>query len=245
MAIRVLFVVLFFVCASTAYTQNNGQKKNQRPASNAVEKETSKPAAPPVYFYTFEQPAFIVPYVRIEHDRNGAGMIYFRKKHLEDEFSRPLALSEVTIARLTDYWNKLDFLDSTEDYQSNLDYRHLGTMKLKMALDEKERLAEFNWTNNSHARALTDEYKKIGYQYVWMFEMEIAMRNQPLETPKLMKRIDSFLRRGEISDPMELMPYLKKLGDDERLPLIARNHAKRLADKIEKKADKKKETEPR
>lgn len=238
MAIRVLLAVLFFACASTAYTQNTEQKKNQRPATKSADRESSPPAAPPVYFYTFEKPEFIVSHVRIEHDENGVGRIYFRERGLEEEISRPVKLSELSTENLAQYWKKLGFLDSVEDYQSHRDYRHLGTMKLKMVLDGKEREAEFNWTENSDAAALTNEYKKIGYQYVWMFNLETAIRNQPLETPKLMKQVDYYLRRGEISDPMEIMPFLKKLGDDERLPLIARNHAKRLADAIEEKTGK-------
>jgi len=46
--------------------------------------------------------------------------------------------------------------------------------------------------------------------------------------------MDSYIKRNEISDAAQLVPYLKELGDDERIPLIARNHAKRLIKQIEK-----------
>jgi hypothetical protein len=42
------------------------------------------------------------------------------------------------------------------------------------------------------------------------------------------------LTRGELSDPYQLVPLLKDLLTDERIPLIARNHAGRLLKKIEK-----------
>ncbi|HYJ92753.1 MAG TPA: hypothetical protein VEV84_15690, partial [Pyrinomonadaceae bacterium] len=58
--------------------------------------------------------------------------------------------------------------------------------------------------------------------------------NQPLNAPSLMDELDSYLRRNEISDPKQLLPLLKELSNDERIPLIARNHASKLAEKIDK-----------
>lgn len=235
MVIRVFLTLLFLASALPVVAQSNGQKKNQRPVSEVAERTTSKPAGPPVYFYTFEKPDFTVPYIRIELDEKGDGTIYFRKKHLDEEFSKELDLSEVTRERLAEHWRNLDFLNSTSDYQSDHDYGHLGTMTLEMALGEKRRLVQINWTEDPDVKALTDEFKKIGFEYVWIFDIEIALINQPLETPKIMKRLEVYLRRGEISDPVKLMPYLRKLANDERMPLIARNHATRLVNSIEKK----------
>jgi hypothetical protein len=61
-----------------------------------------------------------------------------------------------------------------------------------------------------------------------------ARANQPLLTPGLMDLVDSYIKRKEISDPPHLLPFLTQLSSDERLPLIARNHAARLAKQIEK-----------
>ena len=64
--------------------------------------------------------------------------------------------------------------------------------------------------------------------------MNVARENQPLDTPKMMDTLESYLTRGELSDAAQMSPYLKQLSDDERLPLIARNHAARLIEKIGK-----------
>ena len=45
--------------------------------------------------------------------------------------------------------------------------------------------------------------------------------------------LDGYLRRGEMSDPIQLLPFLGELALDERLPLIARNKVKRLLKRIE------------
>ena len=79
-----------------------------------------------------------------------------------------------------------------------------------------------------------DEYRRISNEYTWKFEITIARQNQPLQTPSLMESIDSYLSRGEITDPPHLLPFLEELSNDERLPLIARNRATKLIKQIEK-----------
>lgn len=104
-----------------------------------------------------------------------------------------------------------------------------------MRKDGKERTAAYNWTTNADAKALMDEYRKIGNQYLWMFDITVARQNQPLETPKIMKAMDSYIRRNEISDPPQMIPFLQDLSNDERVPLITRNDAAKLVKEIEKK----------
>ena len=234
---------LLFTCClliiSTGFTfaQN---KKNARPTETESNKVSTNKfanidAKEPVYFYEFSKANFTVSKVVIEHDENGAGKITFQKKNYGEDIIEPLQLSEKTIAILKEHWAELKFLESGKSYQSKQrDYGHLGTIKLKMKRESKERSTEFNWTENLNAKALMDEYRKLAYQYVWMFDMTIARDNQPLESPKIMKRVDSYLRRNEISDPKHLMPYLKEISNDERFPMITRNHAIRLIKKIEK-----------
>lgn len=100
------------------------------------------------------------------------------------------------------------------------------------------RETKFNWTQNQDAKTLADEYRKISNQYIWIFDINLARVNQPLESPKLMDMIDSYIRRNEVSDATQLIPFLKELGNDERIPLIARNHATRLIEKIGKEEKK-------
>ncbi len=49
-----------------------------------------------------------------------------------------------------------------------------------------------------------------------------------------MDGMDSLIRQNEISDPPHLIPFLTELSNDERLPLMARNHAAKLVKQIEK-----------
>ncbi len=216
-------------------------KKNSRPTgekssdTGKVENQKSAPAKLPAFTYEFSQPEFVISNIRIEHDEDGKGKISFRRKDFDEEVSDPVQLTDATLKKLKTHFEALSFLDSTENYQYEKDYSHLGKRKITMRKDGRERTAEFDWTINADAKAIVDEYRKISNQYIWMFDISVARQNQPLETPRMMKSLDSYLKRNEISDPLQMIPFLKDLSDDERIPLIARNNAAKIIKDIEKK----------
>lgn len=232
-------------------------KKNSRPGSETsnppIEKTTEKPSEtaktnsrpaatvenPPVYFYEFSKPEFIVSKINIEHDENGKGKITFQKKDFAEPITDPVQLSAATLERVKATWSALNFLDSTENYQTVRDYSHLGAMKFSIRRDGRSREAAFNWTDNKDAKNLADEYRRIGQQFVWVFDITVARENQPLESPGLIDALDALIRRHEISDAVQMIPLLKELSEDERIPLIGRNRAAKLIEKIEKSEKKK------
>ena len=215
-----------------AQKPSEAAKTNARPAMAAIENK-------PVYFYEFSKPEFTVSRIYIEHDENGKGKITFQKKDFAEPITDPLQLSAAASERVKAIWQALNFLDSTENYQTARDYSNLGAMKFSMKRDGRTREATFNWTDNKDAKSLADEYRKIGQQFVWIFDVTVARANQPLETPRLLDALDSLIRRKEISDAAQMIPLLRELSNDERLPLIARNHSTKLAEKIEKSEQKK------
>ena len=231
-------------------------KKNARPETETPAVPTEKPnkkpdetvksdARPtsaenrPVYFYEFSKPEFTVSKINVEHDENGKGKITFQKKDFAESVTDPLQLSARALERLKTAWQTLNFLDSTENYQTVKDFSHLGTMKFSMNKDGRTRSAAFNWTDNETAKTLADEYRRIGQQLVWIFDINVARENQPLDAPRLLDALDALVRRGEVSDAPQMIPFLKGLGNDERIPLIARNRATKLIEKIEKSEAKK------
>jgi hypothetical protein len=223
--------------ATTETVQENKvpQKKN-RPEKTNGDNPTAKSEPKYNYYYEFAQKDFLVRRVVIEHDENGKGKISFEKKDFDEPVSDPVQLSPSSLEKIKGLFQTLNFLDSTETYQSaERNYAHLGTVKIRRIDNGRDRLVEYNWTENKDARALADEYRKIANQYVWQFDMAVARENQPLEAPGLMDLLDSYLKRGEISDPPQMIPFLKELSNDERIPLMARNKATKLVKQIEKK----------
>jgi hypothetical protein len=213
-------------------------KKNSHPEKTNARIDQTKENTP-VYFYEFSQPNFLISKLLIEHDENGKGKITFSKQSFDETITDPIQLSAAALERIKAVWQALNFLDSTENYQYEKDYSHLGNMTFMMKKDKRERTAKFNWTVNPDAKNLMDEYRRIGQQFVWIFDIGVARENQPLEAPRLMDSLDSLIKRNEISDAAQMIPMLKELSNDERIPLIARNHATRIIKEVEKKADKK------
>jgi hypothetical protein len=234
--LTLLFIFLLSVPAISAQNKRNQRTKPADAASQTgATAESTAPAAPPAYVWEFFQPSFVISHILIEHDENGKGKITFKKKDLDEEFTDPIELSQTTLDKLNAHFEALNFIESDENYQFEKDYSHLGNVKITRRMDGKERTAEFNWTTNEKARALTGEYRKIANQYIWMFDITVARQNQPLETPRIIKALDGYLKRGEISDPPQMVPFLKDLSNDERVPLITRNNAAKLVQEIEKK----------
>lgn len=216
----------------TTTTGTPEPKKTNRPQDGKNTKTPQKPVYP--FYYQFDQPAFFINQMKIQHDDNGKGEITFSKRDFAETYTDPLQLSPLTVEKLKGHWNALNFLDSTETYQTSKDYSHLGVVKLSQKRDARERLVELNWSDNKDTKALMDTYRNVGQIYVWMFDINLSRENQPLEAPKLMEAIDGMLRRNEVPDPQHLLPLLKDLSEDERIPLLARNHAAKIVKQIEK-----------
>ena len=213
-----------------------GPKKNERPAQNGTTAK-AKPkttAKEPLYRYEYTQPEFVVHHIVIQHDDAGTGTILFEKRSYGEPITEPIELSASTLDRLKAAFTALNFIDSTEDYQFEKDFSNMGNVAITLKHAGRERTAKYNWTSNKDAKFLMDEYRRIANQYVWMFDFNLARENQPLETPRLVDAFDSLLKRNEISDPHQMLPFLQAVSNDERVPLIGRNHAGKLAKQIEK-----------
>ena len=211
--------------------------QNENPKTNG---DAQKAAAKMPYAYEFSQPDFLVNHVLIEHDENGKGTITFEKRQLGEPITDPIQIAPAALERIKKLWSELNFLDSTDVYQSaKYDYPHLGQMKLRMETDGKKREAGLNWTENKTAESLTKEYKRLTEHYIWLFDINLARENRPLEAPKLVEKLEGLIKRGEIHDVALLLPILREIKDEERIPLIARNHAERIIKLIGKMSEKK------
>ncbi len=223
---------------SAAQTKTPERQQEARPvvppaAPGGRREENKKPPDSTRYSYEFTQPEFVVRHIVIDHDATGRGKITFERKNEELTFEEPIELSAGALGRVLGAWTELQFLESTENYQADRQFPHLGTMRLKMEHESQKRTAEFNWTNNKQASLLANEYRRVADQAIFVFDLAVARETQPLSAPKLMEVFEQYLKRNGFSDPLQLLPLLKEVSTDEHLPLIARNHALRLIKKLE------------
>lgn len=204
------------------------------PSAPGADKTAEKAAGAARYRYEFEQPDFVVHRVEIEHDAAGRGTIRFWRRTDAEPIADPLEVSADALARIRNLYEALRFLDSEADYQGKREYPSFGKTRLRLSAGGRERAAEFNYPGDPNAMALMQEYRRLTEQAVFVFEIKLAVEMQPLEAPKLMGKLETLLRLNLISDAKQLAPLIRALSTDERLPLIARNHAVRLLKKLEK-----------
>ena len=220
--------------AQTLPAATTAPVKDQPETKNGGATKERDEAGAARFSYEFRQPEFIVHHIRIEHDARGRGAITFERRGDGEPIVEPLELSPAALARIAAAWNALRFLESDASYQSARQYPHLGTMRLGMMQGKRERTAEFNWSDDPHASALANEYRRAADQAIFVFEISLARDLQPLEAPKLLNRLESLISRDALSDPQQLIALLRNITADERFPLIARNQAGRILKKLEK-----------
>lgn len=233
----VLAALAVLGAALCAAGQNKVTARPEKPDADA--QSSPAPAAEKTtgearYRYEFEQPEFVVRRVEIEHDDRGRGTIRFERRTDAEAITDPLEVSPEALARIKGLYEALRFLDSDADYQGKREYPSYGKTRLRLSAGGRERATEFNYPGDPNAMALMQEYRRLTEQAVFVFEIKLAVEMQPLEAPKLMNKLETLLRLNQISDPKQLAPLVRTLSTDERLPLIARNHAVRLLKKLEK-----------
>jgi hypothetical protein len=229
-ALLILGAAIFSFAQDPAETKPNARPHQSAAASPAPVADNKN--EPVKYTYEFTQPKFHVRHIVLEHDADGRGSVKFERLNEDTPVVEKIELSAAALARINAAWQGLKFLDSNTDYQSDRQFAHLGTMRIGMEQGTRKRVAEFNWTNNSNASTLANEYRRVADQAILVFDISIARENQPLNAPKLMEVFESLMKRDGLSDPQQLLPLLEDLSTDEHVPLIARNHALRLIKKI-------------
>jgi len=231
-AALVIASAAIFTCGQTPARKQNDRAPD--PASALRVSDIPSAAEDAAYAYDFSQPQFLIRHIVVEHDSTGRGQVVLEWLGEQTKIVEPLQLSPAALGRITSLWQALRFLDSDESYQTDKQFPHLGTMRLTMRSGTRSRTAEFNWTHNRNASALVNEYRRAADQATFVFEITVARENRPLDAPKLMDQLETMVTRGGLSDPQQLVPLLLELKTDERIPLMARNHAARILKKIQK-----------
>lgn len=220
--------------------QSEPKKVSSRPEDDSKTSATPSKSAEKIdpnvahYTYEFSQPDFFVYFVHIEHDDKGKGTIRFERRSDTEQITDPVQLSPAALGRIRARFDALKFLDSTENYQGERNYPSQGKTKLTLKLGGRERTAEFNYSQNSEAQGLADEYRRVSEQALFVFDVSVALENQPLEMPKLINRLESLIDRKYLSDAEQLIPLIRELTEDERVPLVGRNQAARILKKLDK-----------
>ncbi len=188
------------------------------------------------YTYEFRHPDFLVYFIHIEHDDSGRGLIRFERRMDTEQLTEPFELSPAALARIRARWEALGYLEAQANYQGERTYPSQGQTRLTVRRGGRERTTEFNYSQNADAQGLAQEYRRASEQALFVFEVRVALESQPLETPKLINRLGELIERDYLSDRQQLVPLVRELSEDERVPLVGRNQAARILKKLEKQA---------
>jgi hypothetical protein len=228
-----LILLLTGVCALAALRTQ--EKKVLQSSSKAVQE--SKPEADSdgaSFSYKFENTRFYIPLIEVDLSSDGSGELRFKRGESDEIIDRKLKLLPATIARVRELYERAHFLTSDKEYQDEKDFSHLGWVSLSMRQGERERKVRFNYTPNLEIRELTDIFRAIATQDMHLFDIETSQQYQPLNLPRLLDVLESDLKGQRVAEPEQMLPALKEIESNDTQPLIARNHATRLADSIKK-----------
>ncbi len=185
------------------------------------------------YLYFFDNEKFTTPHMEISFDAAGKGEFKFKKKDSEEMINK-LEVSASLLEQINSILTEVSYFESNENYQYKKDFSHLGTVTIDIAKSGKHRKVTFNYTENAAMNRLANIFRNLATQETRVFELEAVRQNDPISTPAQLRFLESEMKSKNIADPERFTPILNDLKQDESVPLIARNHAKRLLDQIQK-----------
>lgn len=183
--------------------------------------------------YRFANDKFLVSRIELVIS-DGSGQLIFERRGLAAPVSRNVRVGARASSEVDGLLARLDFLGSSEVYQTREDHSNLGTTTISVRKSSAEREVSFNYTANADMAQVASLLRGVANREIYRFDLETAARYQPLELPKLLEAFANELRLGRITDPTEIAPLIEELADDPTVPLIGRNQARRILDSFAK-----------
>ena len=203
--------------------------------SNGQNGATEGAGAGASFGYKFENARFHIPLIEIDLAPDGTGELRFKRGESDEIIDLKLKLLPATIERIRTLYSVTGFLTSKDDYQSKKDFSNLGWITLSAREGGVTREVRLNYTDNDHIKQLYDIFRAIATQQMHLFDIDIAEQYQQLDLPTQLSVLERDLELERIAEPEQMLAVLRGINSNDALPLIARNHAKRIAEKIEKK----------
>lgn len=237
-----MYAIRFTLCLSIIFSTvtcsagaTPGQEKKSLPGERPA--QASRPDAESEgasFGYRFENARFYIPLIEVDVAADGSGELRFKRGESDEVIDRKLKLLPATVARIRELYERTHFLTSDEDYQDKKDFSHLGWKSLYMRQGGRERKVRFNYTQNLEIRELTEIFLAVATQEMHLFDIETSQQYQPLDLPRLLDVLENDLKSQRVAEPEQMLAALKEIADNDTQPLIARNHANRIADGIKK-----------
>jgi hypothetical protein len=205
------------------------------PESFAQDGAAERVEAGATFGYRFENTRFHISLIEIDLALDGTGELRFKRGEYDEIIDLKLRLLPATLARIRKLYGDTGFLTSKEEYQAKKDFSNLGWITLSAREGDLKREARFNHTENQQIKELYEIFRAIATQQMHLFDLDIAEQYQPLDLPTQLRVLERDLELERVAEPEQMLAALRNINSNDALPLIARNHAKRIVDNIEKK----------
>jgi hypothetical protein len=232
--IRFTFCLLILLLTGIFATVPAQEKKVLQGSKAA---RTSEPVAESdgaSFGYKFENTRFYIPLIEVDLSSDGTGELRFKRGESDEIIDRKLKVLPATIARVRELYERARFLTLEKEYQDEKDFSHLGWVSLYMRQGARERKVRFNYTPNLEIRELADIFRAVATQEMHLFDIETSQQYQPLNLPRLLDVLENDLKGQRVAEPEQMLAALQEIANNDTQPLIARNHAARIADSIKK-----------
>ena len=203
--------------------------------SNGQNGTTNRAGAGASFGYRFENARFHIPLIEIDLASDGTGELRFKRGESDEIIDLKLKLLPKTMEHIRTLYTVTGFLTSKDEYQSKKDFSNLGWVTLSAREGDLKREVRLNFSENHHIKELYDIFRAIATQQMHLFDLDIAEQYQPLDLPTQLRVLERDLELERIAEPEQMVAALRNINSNDALPLIARNHAKRIVESIEKK----------
>lgn len=170
-------------------------------------------------------------YIHVQVKENGEA-VYQGGTIAEPDEPESFQLSDKTTAELFRLAAELEYFRGlTLDVSKRVARMGEKTFAYEKGADRWE--VKFNFTNNESGQNLQQLFENIALGRHLMWELGHRARFDRLGAPQVLQQFDAALTDGKLVDEEEFVPVLNRISNNARLMRLARNHARRLIDRIE------------
>jgi ribosomal protein S6 len=170
-------------------------------------------------------------YMALSIDARGAGT-YDGRKLDDPPAPRSLQLSADTTARIFSLAESLKYFHSLQ-LDSHHKVANMGLKTLTYEAGKQVNQVQYNYTEVSAARQLTDIFEKIGNVEEHIARLEYAMKYDHLSLPGDLRQIQIDMADHNLVEAPLLLPALEKIASNPRFLHLAQARAQDLIGRIQ------------
>lgn len=158
---------------------------------------------------------------------------YEAKPRSGDVISREFAASPETVRQILTAFDSVDFLNSSEDYESPSKVAEMGLKTITLEKDGRSRTVEFNYTVNKPMSLIDKLLDGLAATVYRLDSLEMKMKYDKLGLPGELSALETELKNHWLTDPQILVPTLRQIAANTAYFNMVQRKADELSLRIE------------